>query len=133
MYCVGGIARHGVAAPGKGPPCPPKEGGPLAKDENETAAPLSEGGESRSSSVVWNDIEMQTSFANVVNVQGTREQVEVFFGTNRSWNPADDGPLRVDLSNRVIMTPYAAKRLHQILTGVLREYEARHGILKVED
>ena len=105
----------------------------MAKDENETAAPLSEGGESRSSSVVWNDIEMQTSFANVVNVQGTREQVEVFFGTNRSWTPADDGPLRVDLSNRVIMTPYAAKRLHQILTGVLREYEARHGILKVED
>ena len=46
----------------------------MAKDENETAAPLSEGGESRSSSVVWNDIEMQTSFANVVNVQSTNSR-----------------------------------------------------------
>ncbi|WP_261395690.1 DUF3467 domain-containing protein [Salipiger bermudensis] len=105
----------------------------MAKDENGTTPPVSEGGESRSSTVVWNDEAMQTSFANVVNVQGTREQVEVFFGTNRSWNPTDTGPLRVDLTNRMIMTPFAAKRLHQILTGVLREYEARHGILKVED
>ncbi|MBT9384342.1 DUF3467 domain-containing protein [Pseudooceanicola sp. CBS1P-1] len=99
----------------------------MAKDETETKD------SDRKSMVIWNDEAMATSFANVVNVQGTREQVEVFFGTNRSWNPADAGPLRVDLTNRVIMTPFAAKRLHQILTGVLREYEARHGILKVED
>jgi len=84
-------------------------------------------------SVVWNDDGMQTSFANVVNVQGTREQIEFFFGTNRTWNAGATGPVHVDLTNRMIMTPYATKRLHQILTGVLRKYESRHGVLKVDD
>nr|WP_319948448.1 DUF3467 domain-containing protein [uncultured Shimia sp.] len=94
----------------------------------------SEAGQDRKQSTVeWNDTAMQTTFANVVNIQGTREQVEVFYGTNRTWDVNNDGPVRVDLTNRVIMTPYAAKRMHQILTGVLREYEARHGVLKVDD
>jgi hypothetical protein len=88
---------------------------------------------SRPSTIEWNDAAMQTTFANVVNIQGTREQVEFFFGTNRSWDGRREGPVRVDLTDRIIMTPYAAKRMHQILTGVLREYEARHGILKVDD
>jgi hypothetical protein len=83
--------------------------------------------------VVWNKAEMETSFANVVNIQGTREQVEFFFGINRSWDPDDGSSVQVDLTNRVIMTPYAAKRLQLILAGVLREYESRHGVLKVED
>lgn len=89
--------------------------------------------EKRKGSVDWNDEAMQTSFANVVNIQGTREQIELFFGTNRTWNTASDEPVRVDLTNRIILTPYAAKRMHQLLSGVLREYESRHGILKVED
>lgn len=83
--------------------------------------------------VTWNKADMATSFANVVNIQGTREQVEFFFGINRSWDPDDGAAVQVDLTNRVIMTPYAAKRLQLILSGVLREYEARHGVLKVED
>ena len=97
------------------------------KDDSET------GQDRKQSTVEWNDTAMQTTFANVVNIQGTREQVEVFYGTNRTWDVNNDGPVRVDLTNRVIMTPYAAKRMHQILTGVLREYEARHGVLKVDD
>jgi hypothetical protein len=95
--------------------------------------PSKEGAETRSSTVEWNDDAMQTTFANVVNIQGTREQVEFFYGTNRTWDVHREGPVKVDLTNRIIMTPYAAKRMHQILTGVLREYEARHGVLKVDD
>ena len=45
----------------------------------------SEEGARRKSSIQWNKDEMATSFANVVNIQGTREQVELFFGINRSW------------------------------------------------
>lgn len=91
-----------------------------------------EGGR-RNSTIAWEDSNLATSFANVVNIQGTREQIELFFGTNRSWEAGGEGPLRVDLTNRIIMTPYAAKRMHLILSGVLREYEQRHGVLKVED
>ena len=87
----------------------------------------------RKSTVEWNDERMETNFANVVNVQGTQEQVELFFGTNRTWNVNPDSPVKVDLSNRLILTPHAAKRMCNILTGVLREYEARHGVLKLND
>ncbi|MEJ8562139.1 DUF3467 domain-containing protein [Yoonia sp. GPGPB17] len=94
--------------------------------------PALEPGQHRSA-INWDDANMATSFANVVNIQGTREQVELFFGTHRSWNLAKEGDVRVDLTNRVILTPYAAKRLNTILTNVLSEYEARHGVLKTDD
>lgn len=84
------------------------------------------------SAVVWNDQAMATHFANVINVQSTREQVELFFGLNRTWNIGQGGNMTVDLSNRVVMTPHAAKRLVTVLGGVLREYEMRYGSLDVE-
>ena len=87
---------------------------------------------SRSTQVVWNDQAMATHFANVINVQSTREQVDLFFGMNRTWNIGQGGPVAVDLSNRIVLTPLAAKRLWSVLGGVLREYEARHGQLDVE-
>jgi len=98
-----------------------------------TAEPRPAAGETaRSTSVQWNDKEMATHFANVVNVQSTREQVDLFFGMNRTWNVAESGPVTVDLTNRIVLTPYAAKRLWTVLGDVLREYEARHGTLDVE-
>lgn len=91
-------------------------------------------GKTRTASKIrWNDSAMQTDFANVVNIQGTREQIEFFFGTNRSWDVSEGGDVAVDLTNRLILTPFAAKRMHRILTTVLREYEARHGVLKVDE
>jgi Protein of unknown function (DUF3467) len=82
--------------------------------------------------VQWIDKTMATHFANVVNVQSTREQVDLFFGTNQTWNVAGGAQVAVDLSNRIILTPYAAKRLWTVLGGVLREYETRHGSLDIE-
>lgn len=82
--------------------------------------------------VVWREEAMQTQFANVVNVQGTREQVDIFFGTNRTWNAESGGQVTVELSNRIILTPLAAKRLSTILANVLREHERRYGTLEVE-
>jgi hypothetical protein len=86
----------------------------------------------RPASVQWNDREMATHFANVVNVQSTREQVDLFFGINRTWNVAEGGQVAVDLTNRIVLTPFAAKRLWTVLGGVLREYESRHGTLDLE-
>lgn len=82
--------------------------------------------------VQWHDRSMATCFANVVNVQGTREQVDLFFGTNRTWNVTEGGGVTVELSNRIILTPLAAKRLWTVLGGVLREHESRYGALNVE-
>ena len=85
----------------------------------------------REANLQWDDSKMVTSFANVVNIQSTREQVDLFFGTNQTWNASADGKLSIELSNRVIVTPYAAKRLSLALNGVLREYESRYGVLDV--
>lgn len=82
--------------------------------------------------VSWDDSAMVTQFANVVNVQGTQEQVDIFLGTNRTWNPAQAGEVVVTLNNRVILTPLAAKRLWTVLGGVLAEHENRFGPLKIE-
>jgi hypothetical protein len=89
-------------------------------------------GVSRAASVQWNDEDMRTHFANVVNVQSTREQFDLFFGTNRTWNVKDQDAVAVDLSNRLILTPFAAKRLWSVLGNVLRKYETRHGKLDLD-
>lgn len=99
---------------------------------------MSETGQAKASAqdqvraIAWREESMATQFANVVNVQGTREQVDLFFGTNRTWNVAETDKVVVDLSNRIILTPLAAKRLHAVLGGVLAEYENRHGRLDLD-
>ena len=101
-------------------------------DDQPAGGPAGPEGGGRSSAIEWDDAAMQTAFANVVNIQGTREQFELFFGVNRSWQADADGPMTVELSNRMILTPLAAKRMWSLLTNVLREYEARHGALKID-
>jgi hypothetical protein len=86
----------------------------------------------REAQLRWDDSRMATSFANVVNIQSTREQVDLFFGTNQTWNAANEKTLSIELSNRIILSPYAAKRLSAALAGVLREYEQRYGALNVD-
>lgn len=82
--------------------------------------------------VVWDDSRMVTHFANVVNIQSTLEQVDLFFGTNKTWNVANERQVKVELTDRVILGPFAAKRLWLALGNVLKEYEARYGGLKLD-
>ena len=77
--------------------------------------------------VVWDDKDMQTSFANVINVVFTREEFSLFFGTNQSWNLAEAPSFVVKLGNRVMLTPHAISRLQTLLTDRLAEYEKRFG------
>lgn len=81
--------------------------------------------------VVWDDSSMKTSYANVCNVLGTREEIMLLFGTNQAWQGGQK-EVTVALSDRVVLNPYAAKRLAQLLEQGLKEYEARYGELKVQ-
>lgn len=78
--------------------------------------------------VNWDDSNMDTSYANVVNAASTREEVILLFGTNQSWKGVED-EVDVHLSNRIILNPYAAKRLAILLGGVVSAYEKRFGAL----
>lgn len=82
--------------------------------------------------VSWDDAKMSSSFANVVNCASTREEVTLFFGTNQTWNVTDATEVKVQLSNRIILTPYAAKRLWVLMGGLLQEYEKRFGELHLD-
>jgi hypothetical protein len=78
--------------------------------------------------VRWDDTHMKSSYANVCNVASTREEVVLLFGVNQAWNTAQR-EIPVQLSDRIILSPHAAKRLSVLLNNVLREYEARFGAL----
>ena len=79
--------------------------------------------------VNWDDSKMVTTFANVVNVLVTREELTLLFGMNQTWNASQSKELTVQLSNRIVLTLYAAKRLLTLLTARMRDYETRVGPL----
>lgn len=81
--------------------------------------------------VVWDDSNMSSSFANVVNVLATREEMTLLFGTNQTWNAAGQEELVVQLSERIVLSPYAAKRLQLLLDRRVKEYEQLFGKLDV--
>jgi len=78
--------------------------------------------------VRWDDKNMKSSYANVCNVASTREEVVLLFGVNQAWH-AGQKEIPVQLSDRLILSPHAAKRLSILLDNVLREYENRFGAL----
>lgn len=86
------------------------------------------GSQSKMPKVVWDDSNMKSSYANVCNVSSTREEMTLLFGTNQNWNPGQ-GSVTVQLTDRVILNPYAAKRLATLLNNVVGEYEKRFGAL----
>jgi Protein of unknown function (DUF3467) len=72
---------------------------------------------------------LQSSYANVCNVSSTREEVVLAFGVNNVWERAQTN-IQVQLTNRIVLNPYAAKRLTAVLTRVVAEYESKFGVLK---
>lgn len=101
----------------------------MAEEEKQTTSVQAAGVKP---SVKWDDSKMQTTYANVVNVASTREEVSIFFGTNQTWNIPEDKEFDVQLSDRMVLNPYAAKRLSILLSTVLKEYEHRFGPLNIE-
>lgn len=80
----------------------------------------------------WDDTAMSTSYANVVNLSMTREEVGLFFGTNLTSGVGASNEVTIRLSDRIIMTPHAAKRLSLLLSANLKAYEDRYGSLEIE-
>jgi len=74
---------------------------------------------------------MQSSHANVVNATSSREEVNLFFGTNETWKASETREVHVKLNNRIVLSPFAAKRLFILLGAVLKQYEKRFGQIDV--
>jgi hypothetical protein len=78
--------------------------------------------------VNWDDSNMKSAYANVCNVSSTREEVVLLFGMHQAWQTGQK-EVTVHLTDRIVMSPFAAKRLHSLLASVMHEYEKRFGTL----
>ena len=92
-----------------------------------TAGQAQAGGQPR---IVWDDSGMRSVYANVSNVAGTREEIVLLFGMNQAWH-AGQKEVKVQLTDRIVLSPFAAKRLSMLLNNVLQDYEKRYGTLEV--
>jgi hypothetical protein len=81
--------------------------------------------------IKWDDANMKSAYANVCNVSSTREEVVMLFGVNQAWNRGQK-EVTIQLTDRIIVSPFAAKRLSMLLSAVVKEYENRFGPLNVE-
>jgi hypothetical protein len=107
----------------------------MAKKEDHSGEATGGGGVSTQDKtqlkIRWDSTNMRSAYANVFNVAGTREEVVLFFGMNQSWD-ATQREVTVQLSDRIVLSPFVAKRLSLVLSNVIRDYEARYGKLDVE-
>ena len=69
----------------------------------------------------WDDSNMRSVYANVCNVAGTREEVVLLFGMNQAWHSGQKD-VTIQLADRIVLSPYTAKRLSMLLNNVLRDY-----------
>ena len=93
-----------------------------------TESPTAAGGQVK---IRWDSSNMRSAYANVFNVAGTREEIVLFFGMNQSWD-ATQKEVTVQLSDRIVLSPFVAKRLTLLLNNIIKDYESRYGTLDVE-
>lgn len=80
--------------------------------------------------VVWNDSNMKSLYVNATNVVGGREEIMMLLGLNQAWN-MEQSKVNVEIAERVVMTPYTAKRLAIMLGATLKAYEAKFGAIDI--
>jgi hypothetical protein len=79
--------------------------------------------------VKWDTAGLKSTYCNFVNATSTREEVVLNFGVNQNWDRMA-GEVEIELGHRIILSPFAAKRLTDLLQKLMAEYENRYGELK---
>lgn len=77
----------------------------------------------------WDDSKMESVYSNVGTATANREEFFLLFGTHQNWRGTDNErkTIDVELSKRIVMSPFAAKRLAAILTHSIQAYEEQFG------
>ncbi len=105
----------------------------MAADEKKTIEEtnVTEAGGQAQAKVVYDDSKMRSVYANFVNVTGGREELVLLFGMNQAWH-AGQKEIKVELTDRIVLNPFAAKRLGVLLTNLIQNYESKFGALDIE-
>jgi len=103
------------------------------EDRNDAVTGVSESPtqESTQLRIRWDSANMRSAYANVFNVAGTREEIVLFFGMNQAFD-ASQKEMTVQLSDRIVLSPFVAKRMSLVLGNIIRDYESKYGALDVE-
>ncbi len=79
--------------------------------------------------VKWNVDRLKSSYVNFANANSTQEEVVLNFGMNNTWD-RQASEVEIELMHRIVMSPFAAKRLSELLGKLVTQYESRYGPLK---
>ena len=85
---------------------------------------MSENKTTKSPTIKWDDTNIRNTYANICNITSSREEVSLMFGMRKNMD-TDNNELTVELSDRIVLNPYAAKRLALLLKEVIDQYEEK--------
>ena len=106
----------------------PNETNTPTPPQTESANPEAAAAKSAGPRLRIDDSAMQSSYANYANVTSTREETVLMLGMIQAYNRAqNEVPVRVN--DRIVMTPFVARRLSRMLISLLQNYEAQFGPL----
>jgi len=108
----------------------------MTKDTKDSSSKKSETGGSAAPTgdqvtIRWDGSNMRSAYANVFNVTAAREEVVLLFGMNQAFD-AGQKELTVQLSDRIVLSPFTAKRMLTVMNNVMKDYESKYGPLDVE-
>ena len=97
----------------------------------EESAPSNESiAESQQQVITVNDSEIVAGYSNFCRVSSTPEELILDLGLNP--NPYAPGNTTVNVSQRIIMNHYTAKRMLQALSVALQRHEQAFGVLETD-
>ena len=79
--------------------------------------------------VKWNVEHIKSSYVNFANANSTQEEVVLNFGMNNNWDRMAN-EVEIELVHRIVMSPFAAKRLAELMGKLVAQYEERYGAMK---
>jgi len=94
-----------------------------------SAADLAKSSGDSGPKITWNTEKLKSSYANFVNAISTEEEVVLNFGMNSNWDRMTS-EVEIELAHRIVMSPFATKRLGELLGKLVTQYEGRYGPIK---
>ena len=75
----------------------------------------------------WDLTGMSSAYCNVASATATRDSVALNLGVSQGSGERASAELKSELLRRIVLTPLAAKHLHQVLGRLLEEDGAQRG------
>jgi hypothetical protein len=100
-----------------------------AVHSSETVAADNQAGTPEASKLRLDTSNLKSSYCNVCNVSSTKEEVVLSLGINQGWE-LGRREVEVKLEHRIVLGPFAAKRLADMLNSLIGDYERHYGELR---